>query len=98
MTTKRARQNDQQPQTQKADGKQLLSPHAEEKNAQGDLLRRTFSLTMGVNVELRIVSVDSGKTWNGYAVPILTAAQAEAVGFALGEPYIVAGESAGLAW
>lgn len=57
-----------------------------------------FTLTVGPDVELHIVAEDSGRTWNGFAVPILTNDQAAIVGHAIGEPDMLGGESDGLQW
>jgi hypothetical protein len=57
----------------------------------------TFTLTIGPDVALTIRAEDSGRIWNGFAVPILTAEQAAIVGAAIGEP-LTAGPSEGLTW
>lgn len=59
-------------------------------------MEQTFSLTLESG-DFTIRAADSGRTWNGYAVPLLTAEQAAQVADAIGEP-VQAGESAGLTW
>ena len=61
-------------------------------------MTRCFTLPLGNGVELRVWAEDSGRTWNGFAVPTLTTAQAIIVGDALGVPDFIAGESSGLTW
>ena len=61
-------------------------------------MTRCFTLPLGNGVELRVWAEDSGRTWNGFAAPILTAAQAIIVGDALHVPDFIAGESSGLTW
>lgn len=61
-------------------------------------MTQTFTLPMGTGIEIRILAEDSGRKWNGYAVPVLTQQQADVVGYALGEKDWLAGESDGLQW
>ena len=62
------------------------------------LMTRCFTLPLGIGVELRVWAEDSDRTWNGFAVPILTSDQAEIVGRAIGESDLLAGASDGLTW
>lgn len=57
-----------------------------------------FTLSIGPEIELKITAPNSGRTWNGHAVPILSAEQAAIIGPAIGEPDLQAGESDGLTW
>jgi hypothetical protein len=61
-------------------------------------MTQTFTLPIGTGIELHLLAEDSGRTWNGYAVPILTDQQAATVGAAIGEADLQAGESDGLQW
>lgn len=61
------------------------------------MTKQSFSLTVAADTELVIRAEDSGRTWNGYAVPILTAEQALIVSAALCE-HIDAGPAEGLTW
>lgn len=65
---------------------------------QADDHRCKFSLTIGTDVELVVVARHSGRKWNGFDVPVLTADQAALVGTAIGESDSAAGESDGLQW
>lgn len=57
-----------------------------------------FSLTLDSGAEFTIDAEDSGRTWNGFPVPILTAEQAAVVAETIGDPYMVTGEASGLTW
>lgn len=61
------------------------------------MTKQTFRLTLDTDVELVIRAEDSGRTWNGYAVPILTAEQAAIVGVATLD-HLDAGPCEGLTW
>jgi len=58
---------------------------------------RTYSLTLDNGSDLTITAEDAGRTWNGWAVPILTTEQAATVGRAIGES-LTAGPADGLTW
>jgi hypothetical protein len=61
------------------------------------MTKQTFTLTVGPDMELNVLADNSGRLWNGFPVPILTAEQAEIVGRALGET-LTAGPADGLTW
>jgi hypothetical protein len=60
-------------------------------------MKRVFILTVAAGAELSIVAEDSGQTWNGYPVPVLTAEQAAIVSAATLD-HIEPGPCAGLTW
>lgn len=62
------------------------------------MTKHQFSLSIGVDIAITIQAEDSGRTWNGHAVPVLTDDQAAIIGAAIGEPDMAAGESDGLSW
>lgn len=61
------------------------------------MTKQTFTLTIGPDVELNVVAEDSGRMWNGYAVPVLTREQADVVGAAICD-HLDVGPSEGLTW
>lgn len=61
-------------------------------------MTQTFTLTIAAGVVVHVLAEDGGRTWNGYAVPVLNAQQATLVGQMLGEHDWLPGESDGLCW